>query len=64
MGNYFMTRYRALQTNNTLGEVTNIHKHISLQHYDANEVGFEPLNTGSLVDCATTNALQIPFNLL
>jgi hypothetical protein len=55
-----MTMYISLPTNNTPGEVTNIPTHISLQHYDANEVGFEPLNTVSLVDCATTNAQQIP----
>jgi len=53
-----MTSYITLPTNNTLGEVTNINKHISLQYYDANEVGFEPLNSGSLVDCTTTDALQ------
>ncbi len=47
MRNYFITRHIALPTNN-------------IQDYNTMMpivAGFEPLNTGSLVDCATTDSI-------
>jgi hypothetical protein len=57
MGIYFMTRHIALPTNNTSGEVTNIHTNTSAYNTMMPIVaGFEPLNTGSLVDSITTDS--------